>query len=159
MESTLPQDSVTFWVCKELFHFLLSKVMDLFAFILYWYDISSDILLAIKFKENCHPRYFYASISIMCNCYLQSINSFADTYALSSMTLSERKKIKQCHCSWVIAKKYLNGYLRGIFFPIHLIHLSLKLLINGIEGMTKAEKLQLFCIKFSEGIMHCGLGL
>ena len=52
------------------------------------------------------------------------------------------------------SKKVFKWLPSWYFFPIHLIHLSLKLLINGIEGMTKAEKLQLFCIKFSEGIME-----
>ena len=154
IESALPLGSTSLWVCKEVFRFLLSKVFDLFVFILYWYDIGSDILLAIKLKENCHRIYLITSTCIMGNSLFQSINTNGEIYTLASMTSSERKKSKQCYCSWVIAKKYLNGYLRGIFLPIHLIHLSLKLLINGIEGMTKAEKLQPFCIKFSEGIME-----
>ena len=156
MESILPQGSVTLWVCKEVFRLLLSKVFDLFAFILYWYDIGSDILLAIKFKENCHPRYFIASIGIMCHSFVQSIYASGDYYTLSKMPASERKNFRKCRycCSWAGAKRFYKGLLHGIFFPIHLIHLSLKLLVFGNEGMTEQEKLHLFAVKFSEGIME-----
>ena len=40
----------------------------------------------------------------------------------------------------------------GLFFPIHLIYFSLKLLVYGNEKMTEREKLNLFVIKFREGI-------
>ena len=93
IESDLPLGSTSLWVCKEVFRFLLSKVFDLFVFILYWFDIVSDILLAIKLKENCHQRYLIISSCIMGTSFLHSINTNGEIYTLSSMTSSERKKV------------------------------------------------------------------
>ena len=155
MESILPQGSTALWVCQEVFRFLLSKVFDLFALILYWYDISSDILLAIKFKENCHYWYLWTSITIMCHSLWQSICASGEHYVLPKMTASERKKIRMFkpNCSWASTiKRSCKGIIHGIPFPIQLINLSLKMLVYGNEGMTEQDKLHLFIINFSEGI-------
>ena len=157
LESILPQGSLTLWVCQELFWFLLSKVFDIFGFILYWYDISSDILLAIKFKDNCQQAYLNISIILICNSLYQSICMSADLYRISKMTANERKKSRTFKClwsSWFATKGYCKGYIHGLFFPIQLIRLSFKLLIYGNEGMTEQEKLHLFAIKFTEGFME-----
>ena len=87
IESNLPQGSTSLWVCKELLYFILSKVFNLCGFILYWYDIGSDILLAIRFKEYCHPRYLKASIYIMCFSFISSITVSADIYFSSIMVV------------------------------------------------------------------------
>ena len=85
IESVLPQGSTSLWVCKEAFSVLLLKVFNLHGFILYWYDISSDILLAIRFKENCHSIYFKASICIMCCSFYFSMFASAGIYISSLM--------------------------------------------------------------------------
>ena len=61
-----------------------------------------------------------------------------------------KEKNLSSRCSWAFTK----GLFCGIFYPFYLIQLSLKLLIYGTDGMTKVEKLQLFSIKYTEGIME-----
>ena len=139
MEASIPQGSVTLWVCKEVCCWFPPKIIDLFLFFAFWYDIITDILLAIKFKEYCHPAYCFTSIAIMCSSIVISIGINADFSSKPIWTrifssLDSREAFIDC----------CKGILNGILFPFHLIYLSFKMLIHGNEEMTEQKEVTPF---------------
>ena len=149
MEEINPQSVVDPWIVKEVCCWLPTKILELLSILLPWYDFISDIFLAIKFKQNCHPSYMITSMVIMClsvyvSMGLNTLFSSKPIWKRISSSLNSREEFID----------FCKAILYGILFPIHLLYLSFKMLIYGNEVMTEQEKLHLFGIKFTEGLFE-----